>query len=1109
MAEQENSKDLISVLWSGADILRSKMDANEYKDYLLGIVFYKYLSDSFLIKVYDMICDGKPGTLKEALDVYSEELKGEDGEELRMAMKDECHYVMEPELTYTYFADAARNNSFNREQLQKGFNNIEQSDLIFADLFTDIDLYSNRLGTGDQKQSDTISSLIKEIDKADALVDSMGACSLDVEMETGTGKTYVYIKTMFELNKCYGWSKFIVVVPSIAIREGVKKSFEITQDHFMEQYGKKARFFVYNSSNLNRLDAFSSNAGINVMIINMQAFNTSLKEDGRSKEARIIYGKRDEFNTRRPIDIIKANHPIIILDEPQKMGGTATQNALKNFEPLFTLNYSATHAKHHNLVYALDAVDAYNQRLVKKIEVKGFQVKNFRGTDHYLYLEEIIISPKHAPRARIEYEKDYKTKGINHESRMFDVGDNLYEISNSMEQYEGYRVSEIDPIAGTVTFTNGEVIHRGDVVGDVSEKDMRRVQIRETIKSHLEKEEELFNRGIKTLSLFFIDEVAKYRRYDEDGEELLGEYGEIFEREYNDIVNEYMTDSDTPYQKYLKSIEVKDTHKGYFSIDKKGHVVDSKVKRNSDSSDDTSAYDLILKNKERLLSFEEPTRFIFSHSALREGWDNPNVFQICTLKYSDSTTGKRQEVGRGLRLCVDQNGFRMDEQSVGKSLVHKINKLTVIASESYRDFVTDLQKQIKTDLYDRPRKATIDYFTGKTIMVNGNAEKLKKQQATMIYQYLVKNDYVTMDGNDNITDQYYSDLQNNHLAPLPEPLAAYTEGIHKLIQSVFNEKILDDMIDNGNESEVQDNDLNDNFYKNEFQTLWEYINHKYSYTVSFDSKELIKKSIEAIDAELYVSMLQYTTAISEQKDTLSAEGIKAGDSFKGVKSNTTTLKHFETGQVKYDLIGKVAEATVLTRRTVAAILRGIRKDKFDMYQNNPEEFIVKVTRFIKEQKAMLIVDNISYVQLEDKYDSGIFTAQKRTAINKAFRAEKHIQPYVFTDGNAAKSVERQFAEALDGAAEVCAYAKLPKTYVIPTPVGNYSPDWAIAFKEGTVKHVFVVAETKGTMESLQLRPIEQAKIMCARKLFNEISTDNVVYHDVDSYQSLLNILYLQ
>ena len=986
--------------------------------------------------------------------------------------------------------------------------NDEQEILDFTDDFDESGFKNENLHIS----SDMILSNIKDVQQnnnvmiSDSIVGSMGACSLDVEMETGTGKTYVYIKTMFELNKRYGWSKFIVVVPSIAIREGVKKSFEITQDHFMEHYGKKARFFVYNSSNLNQLDSFSSNAGINVMIINMQAFNTSMKEGGRSKEARIIYDKRDEFGSRRPIDVIKANNPIIILDEPQKMGGDATQKALKNFNPLFTLNYSATHAKHHNLVYALDAVDAYNQHLVKKIEVKGFQVKNFRGTDHYLYLEDIIISPKHAPRARIEYEKDYKTKGINHEFRIFDVDDNLYEISNNMEQYKGYRVSEIDPIAGTVTFTNGEVIHRGDVVGDVSEKDMRRVQIRETIKSHLEKEEELFNRGIKTLSLFFIDEVAKYRQYDEDGEEILGEYGQIFEQEYNDIVNEYITVFDTPYQKYLKGIDVKDTHKGYFSIDKKGHAVDSTVKRGSDFSDDISAYDLILKNKERLLSFEEPTRFIFSHSALREGWDNPNVFQICTLKHSDSTTGKRQEVGRGLRLCVNQDGFRMDEQSVGKSLVHKINKLTVIASESYKDFVTDLQKQIKTDLYDRPRKATVDYFTGKTVMVNGNAEKLNKQQATMVYQYLIKNDYVTMDGNDNITEQYHMALENNHLAPLPEHLVVYAEGIHKLIQSVFNDKILDDMIDNGNETKVPNNDLNDNFYKKEFQTLWGYINHKYAYTVSFDSNELIKKAIEAIDSELYVSMLQYTTSISEQKDTLSADEIKSGDSFKGAKSDTTALKHFETSQIKYDLIGKVAEATVLTRRTVAAILKGIRKDKFDMYKNNPEEFISKVTRLIKEQKATMIVDHISYDQLEGKYDSVIFTAEKHTTIDKAFKAEKHIQPYVFTDGNADKSVERKFAEDLDGAAEVCVYAKLPKGFSIPTPVGNYSPDWAIAFNEGTVKHIFFVAETKGTMESLQLRPIEKAKIMCARKLFNEISTDNVVYHDVDSYQSLLDIM---
>ena len=954
-------------------------------------------------------------------------------------------------------------------------------------------------------------SNIKEVQQnnnvmiSDSLVESLGACSLDIEMETGTGKTYVYIKTMYELNQRYGWSKFIVVVPSIAIREGVKKSFEITQDHFMEQYHKKIRFFVYNSSNLNQLDAFSSNSGINVMIINMQAFNTSMKEGGKSKEARIIYDKRDEFGSRRPIDVIKANNPIIILDEPQKMGGEATQKALKNFNPLFVLNYSATHAKHHNLVYALDAVDAYNQRLVKKIEVKGFQVKNFRGTDKYLYLEDIIISPKHPPKAKVEFEIAYN-KTINRESRILEVDDNLYELSKNMEQYKGYRVSEIDPISGTVTFVNGEVIHRGDVVGDVSEQDMRRIQIRETIKSHFEKEEELFNQGIKTLSLFFIDEVAKYRQYDEDGNEILGEYGKMFEQEYLDVLNEYLTIFDTPYQKYLKGIEAKDTHKGYFSIDKKGRAVNSDTKRGTDISDDISAYDLILKNKERLLSFDEPTRFIFSHSALREGWDNPNVFQICTLKHSDSTTGKRQEVGRGLRLCVNQNGFRMDEQSIGASRVHKINKLTVIASESYKDFVTDLQKQIKTDLYERPRHASKEYFTGKTITVDGKLQKITPQQATMIYSYLLKNDYVTMDGEDHITDQYHIDVENKSLAPLPEQLVEYTEGIHKLIQSVFNEKILEEMIDNGNGTKTPNNELNDNFYKKEFQTLWGYINHKYAYTVDFDSAELIKKSIQAIDRELFVSMLQYTTSVSEQKDEMTADAIKTGDSFKGVKSNTTALKHFETSQIKYDLIGKVAEATVLTRRTVAAILKGIRPDKFYMYRNNPEEFITKVIRLIKEQKATMIVEHISYNQLDGTYDSSIFTAEKHAAIDKAFQAEKHIQPYVFTDGTADKSIERQFAEDLDGADEVSVYAKLPKGFSIPTPVGNYSPDWAIAFKAGTVKHIFFIAETKGTMESLQLRPIEKAKISCARKLFNEISTDNVVYHDVDSYQSLLNIM---
>ena len=940
------------------------------------------------------------------------------------------------------------------------------------------------------------------------LVKDLGRCSLDIEMETGTGKTYVYIKTMFELNKKYGWSKFIVVVPSIAIREGVKKTFEITADHFMEYYGKKARFFIYNSSNLNQLDNFSSSSGINVMIINTQAFASSLKEDGRSKEARIIYSKRDEFGSRRPIDVIKANRPIIILDEPQKMGGAVTQKALKNFNPLFTLNYSATHAVKHNTVYVLDALDAFNKRLVKKIEVKGFEVKNFRGTDSYMFLEQIVLSSKKPPMARIELEIGYN-KSINRETRILGVDDNLYYVSQGMEQYKGYTISDIDPFRGTVTFTNGEVIKTGEVSGDVSESDMRRIQIRETILSHFEKEEKLFNMGIKSLSLFFIDEVSKYRQYDADGNEILGEYGRIFEEEYLNVLNDYITVFDTPYQKYLKSMcsDVSTVHKGYFSIDKKtGRSIDSQLKRGSEFSDDISAYDLILKNKERLLSFDEPTRFIFSHSALREGWDNPNVFQICTLKHSDSQTAKRQEVGRGLRLCVNQHGTRMDAESCGDS-VHDINMLTVIASESYKGFVADLQSDIKTVLYDRPTTATSEYFKGKYVKVDGTPTLIDGNTADAIEFYLISNGYVDMKR--KVTDKYRTDVKMGTVAPLPEEIQSMAEGIHTLIQSVYDDSVLNDMFSDGHETKVKENPLNENFAKAEFQALWKQINHKYAYTVEFDSDELIRKSIAHINEKLFVSELQYTTTVGRQKSQMNEYEISRGDSFVRESSGTYTLTHAQTSQIKYDLIGKVAEGTVLTRKTAAAILKGLRPDKLYMFKNNPEEFISKVIKLIKEQKATMIVEHISYNQIEGGYDSAIFTAEKSAqSFDKAFRANKAIQDYVFTDGSAEMSIERRFVEDLDAAQEVCVYAKLPKGFHIPTPVGNYSPDWAIAFYEGTVKHIFFVAETKGTMESLNLRPIEQAKISCAKKLFNEMSTSNVKYHDVDSYQNLLNVMKL-
>lgn len=1011
----------------------------------------------------------------------------------------------------SYIRDTGRIIGSDEHQMQMAMPD-EQLDMF--DPADDMGYKNELVELSDEQLLSNIQILQKQnnIKLSNSLVKDLGRCSLDIEMETGTGKTYVYIKTMFELNKKYGWSKFIVVVPSIAIREGVKKSFEITADHFMEYYGKKARFFIYNSSNLNQLDNFSSSSGINVMIINTQAFAASMNEaknvEGRKGDAaaRIIYSKRDEFGSRRPIDVIAANRPIIILDEPQKMGGDVTQKALKNFNPLFSLNYSATHKKQHNLVYVLDALDAFNKKLVKKIEVKGFEVKNLRGTDSYLYLEQIVLSSKKPPMAKIELEIGYK-KSINRETRILGVNDDLYYESKEMEQYKGYTISEIDPLRGRVTFTNGEIISTGNIVGDVAEMDMRRIQIRETILSHFEKEEKLFDKGIKCLSLFFIDEVAKYRQYDEEGGELLGEYGQMFEQEYLSVLNDYTTLLDTPYQRYLKSTcsDVSSVHKGYFSIDKKtGHSIDSKLKRGSEFSDDISAYDLILKNKERLLSFEEPTRFIFSHSALREGWDNPNVFQICTLKHSDSNTAKRQEVGRGLRLCINQNGNRMDVESCGET-VHDINTLTVIASESYKTFVADLQADIKTVLYDRPTAATNEYFKGKYVMVNDAQTVIDDNAANAIEFYLIQNSYVDMDR--KVTDKYRQDIKTGSVAELPEDLKPMAEGIHTLIQSVYDDSVLKDMFTDGHETKVKDNPLNDNFAKKEFQALWHEINHKYAYTVEFDSDELIEKSINHINDRLNVAELQYTTTRGTQKVNIGQYDIEQGSMFMMDRAKTEILKHSHTSQIKYDLIGKIAEGATLTRKTASAILQGIKIDKLYMFKNNPEEFIKKVAKLINEQKATMIVDHISYNTIDGEYDSSIFTAEKSTqSFDKAFLAKKAIQDYVFTDGTAEKSVERRFVEDLDAAEEVCVYAKLPRTFQIPTPVGDYSPDWAIAFYEGKVKHIFFVAETKGTMESLQFRDIEKAKISCARKLFNEMSTSKVVYHDVDSYQSLLNVM---
>jgi type III restriction enzyme len=922
--------------------------------------------------------------------------------------------------------------------------------------------------------------------------------NLDVEMETGTGKTYCYIKTIFEMNKQFGWSKFIVVVPSIAIREGVSKSLEITAEHFQESYHKRIKFFIYNSKQLHELESFSSDTGINVMVINVQAFNA------RGKDNRRIYEELDDFQSRRPIDVIKANRPVLILDEPQKMEGAKTLDSLKEFNPLLILRYSATHKTQHNKIHRLDALDAYNQKLVKKIAVRGISVKGLSGTNAYLYLEFIEVS-KQAPIARVELEVK-QNSGIKRIIRKLKKGDNLYDLSGELDQYKGFVITDINAISDTIEFTNGHQLQAGEATGDVNETVLRRIQIREAIKAHFEKEQILFHQGIKVLTLFFIDEVAKYRDY--EVEDHKGEYARIFEEEYHDAVNELKQDlfMHEGYKKHLDSIPVDRTHNGYFSIDKRGKMVNAvkAVKSERVESTDQSAYDLILKDKERLLSFEEPTRFIFSHSALREGWDNPNVFVICTLKHSDNTISRRQEVGRGLRISVNQSGERQDNPAT----VHQTNVLTVVASESYKDFVTALQRDISDSLSERPCVADVKYFTGKILQTPSGNVEVTQDMAEGIEFYLIQNGYV--DRKKNIAQKYHDTVKNDDLAELPEDLRSYKIQVFQLIDSVYSDASLPTI---ENDRGAKTNPLNANFKKKEFKELWNRINCKAAYSVHFDSAELTRKCIQTLNTELRVTPLQYLVQRGEQTDDISYDQMKSGDGFEVRETSTEYNTNSIHSAVKYDLIGKVAENVQLTRKTAAEILSGIEKPVFAQFKTNPESFIAETTRLIQEQKATVIIEHLSYDTITETHDIDIFTdGQSKQDFSKAGEPlNHHIYDYVITDSK----TERTFVKELDTSSEVAVYAKLPKGFSIPTPVGNYNPDWAISFKEGVVKHIYFVAETKGSMFTMELREIEKTKIECARKFFNtlnnkignhKINPKNVKYDVVNSYGKLMEIV---
>lgn len=935
-----------------------------------------------------------------------------------------------------------------------------------------------------------------------------------IEMETGTGKTYTYIRTMYELHKQYGWSKFIIIVPSIAIREGVFKTFELTQDHFQEIYGHKISPFIYNSSRPQDIETFASDNRISVMVINTQAFAA------KGADARRIHQELDHFGSRRPIDIIAQTKPIIIIDEPQSVGkvGSVTLKSMEDFNPLFTLRYSATHAEEYNKIFRLDALDAYNRKLVKKIQVKGINLKGSSGTTGYLYLEHISLSSNKPPLAFLEYEQR-AGNGVKRVREKITQGTDLYEVSGGLPAYKNCLVTEVNGYLNKIV-VNGQDIYPGDIVNDKDELAFRRIQIRETILSHLQKEKYLFEKGIKVLSLFFIDSVEKYRKYNEMGEEELGEYAQIFEEEYKNAINEfidlfhqdytdYVIETDTNkmhkgyapgnYLEYLQRDDADLVHNGYFSIDKKGKPVDPTIKRGSEDSDDASAYDLIMKDKERLLSFKEPTRFIFSHSALKEGWDNPNVFQICALKNVDSgsQTRRRQEVGRGMRLAVDKRGVRQDFELVGDQ-VHDINMLTVIASESYENFAKGLQTEIAKSLKDRPVNADVKFFFGK-VLTNEMGEniRLTEEDAKKLNKFLYKHDI--LDEDDKITAEGKEQIEKNE-APVPEYLTTFATAINQLLQTVYN-----------GEGPKPDDDrnmvplvVNKNFAKKEFQELWKKISLKSVYEVKFDTEKLIEDSKIRINADLHISERKYEIKTGEMHE-IDKEDLKDGTAFKVTKTDPKKLSSDLYTQVTYDIVGEIEALTNLKRSTIVDILKKMNSEKFFLLRKNPEEFIAKCARLVNETKASLIINNIAYHKTEESFDAKtVFTNVKNVQRGDEL-LKKHIYDFLETDSK----IEREFTQNLEQATEVVVYAKLPKGFYIATPVANYSPDWAIVLDNEKVKHIYFVAETKGSDDTNDLRGIEQLKIHCAKEHFKSISNGEVKFDVISNYSKLLDIAQLK
>ncbi|MBK9189929.1 MAG: DEAD/DEAH box helicase family protein [Phycisphaerales bacterium] len=888
-----------------------------------------------------------------------------------------------------------------------------------------------------------------------------------VEMETGTGKTYVYLRTIFELYQKYGFSKFIIVVPSIAIKEGAFKSLQMTREHFKGLYDNvRFDYFVYDSTDLSQVRGFATSDYIQIMVINIDAFRKSFDDPDKEDKANIIHRPHDRMTGSRPIEFIQATNPIVIIDEPQSVDTTPkSQKAIQSLNPLCTLRYSATHVDKHHMLYKLDSVDAFEQKLVKQIEVAGITIKD---SHNKAYIGLLKVDNRKSPiTAQVEIDASDRAGVVSRQKKTVKRGDDLLEVSGGRNVYEGYIVDDIYCEKGNeyISFTSkDDVVRLNQAVGGADESDYKRLQIRKTIEKHLDKEMQLRPRGIKVLSLFFIDKVSNYRSYDTDGNRVKGPYATIFEEEYTRAARL------PKYRILFEGADLESTaaevHNGYFAIDKakkdSGGEEQFKESRGEGKTvADESAYQLIMKDKEKLLSFDSKLKFIFSHSALREGWDNPNVFQICTLNETASTIKKRQEIGRGLRIAVNQDGDRV--------YGFDVNTLTVMANEAYEEFAKTLQKEIEEDEGIRFGVVEKNLFAGVVLDITGEKiEYLGTEQSEVLVEHFTQKGYI--DNRGRIQDSLRRDLAKGEV-DIPTAFAPQTEQIVSLLRKVAGKLNL------RNEANAERVKLNKAVYLDErFKLLWDRIKYHTTFRVQFDADALIRKCAKEIKNRLVVGKARFVFRTG--KLALDRGGVQTEE---GAEStHVYDARDFAIP----DLVSHLQNETHLTRRSIVEILR--QSERLPDFKNNPQKFVEQVVAIVRDEMRLFIVDGIKYQKIGDEqfYAQELFESEELTGYlgQNMLASKKSVYEHVVYD----QGVEEEFAKRFEKAEEVKLYAKLPSWFKIETPLGTYNPDWAVVVEVDGRERLYLVVETKGSLFAADLRAKEQAKINCGREHFKAI-----------------------